>query len=621
MRLRITYIVFLCLLSISVFPQTDPWATDTSMIRVQPKDTCKRQNDVEKLYQSIRSYLFRNRVYKELFYALFRDHKFTEDVAKITQSTNPFEPYSGKTIRKIEVLQLNVFGPAIEDTISCRNYQRPPKGFSSLHINTSEKVIRKNIIFKSGDTLNPYVLAQNAKLLRELSYIQDALIKIYLNPDNTIDVFVITKDRFPWDVIPIYLNTDKWRFRLRNNNVGGYGGEFNNTYLFDNKLKEKVYLSNLSLKYNNIGGSFINSDLGYEFSDNYSSYYANFQRAFVPYKVNWAGGLTFNQSSQTNKVLQEDNTNIFAKFKQNYSDAWLGKQIPIQSNHKLGLNSPIWLIPSVRYSRIDYFDKPNVKLPEFSLRSYHMFLASIGLSSQKYYRIKYVNEYGKTEDIQQGFMAKATGGYQIIEGRDRAYAGLRLGYRNKDNRDGLYYFLIDAGTFIHLKRYSQATLKLRASYLFPLLDLGREKMRPIFWIDYVLGLNRDEGERIFLENPDATNRVILSDLYGTQKLLAHAESNVFTSIDFYGFKVSTFAAIEFGFIDYSHNLFDTPLVSAFSVGVRVKNDFLIFNTIQFRLTFYSNNLSNYVNSSFDVNEMNRLRFDDFSVGRPYVINY
>jgi hypothetical protein len=556
-----------------------------------------------------------------VFYAFFRDHQFDNRDVKIENSTNPFEPFEGMTIRNIELVQVDVFGSMIEDTIDYSQLKKKRLTINALHVNTAGRVIRKNIIFKTGDKLNPYVLSQNAKLLRDLSFLRDARIQVRIVDDNIVDVYVVTQDHFPWDVIPVYLQPEKWRFRLRNNNVGGLGGEFNNTYLFDTERKNKLEMTNMSLRYNNIGGSFINSDLAYEFGSDYTTYYAKFNRPFIPYKVNWGGGLTYSLNSQNRTVRENDGTRVYAKFRQNYYDLWLGRQMGVPTQKALGHSAPVWLIPSARYSRIDYIDRPDVKLPEFSLRSYHLFLASVGISSQKYLRLRYVNEYGRVEDVQKGFMAKATGGYQIVEGKDRAYAGLKLGYRNKDSKNGLYYFMVEAGSFIHLKRYTQAALHLKASYMFPLLDLGRQKIRPIFWVDYTLGLNREEGERVFLENPDATNRVILSDLYGTQKLLAHAESNVFTSIDFYGFRVSTFTAVEFGFIDNSEHLFQTPLIGAFSLGLRVKNDFLIFNTIQFRFTFYSNNLSDYINTSFDVNEMNRLRFDNFSIGKPFVIGY
>lgn len=597
--------------------QNNNHSEDSTVVQ---KDSLKTYK-TEALYEKIRALFLRNRIYEQAFYSVFKNIQTYENKGVIIESTNPFKAYTGKVIRHINFVQLDVFGSSIEDSMSIQDTKQAKSIYNKFHINTSKKVLRNNLFFAENDTINPDLIARNAKVIRDLPFMQDAIIKVFQINSDSVDVTIVTKDRFPWDIVPIYLRADKWRFRLRNNNIGGIGSEFNNSYIIDNSQKEKVIISQLALNFNNIGGSFINSSLGYEASNESNSYFVQFNRPLIPYKVNWAGGLSIDLNQQIQNFLISDTLLQKTNTKRNYSDVWIARQFQINQHKDFIFDAPLWLIPSVRFSHLKYFERPAGTLTEFQFKNYYLFLGSIGLTSQTYYRLKYVNEFGKTEDIQQGLMAKLTGGYQIMENLERAYIGLSAAYRKKNRQNGLYYFSADFGSYLRNTSYSQGVLKAKASYLFPLIDLGKEKLRYLFWMDYTLGLGRIDGEVIFLKSQDAINRVILSDLYGTQKLIGHFEGNLFTSIQFYGFKVSTFGAVEFGYIGYNEGLFKRPMVSALSVGLRIRNDYLIFKTIQIRVTFYSDNLSKYVRSNFDVNEMNRLEFEDFSVGRPSVTSF
>lgn len=604
----------------SILNQYSVTHTDSLNIK-KDSNQINSQTDAIDIYRNIEGISKRNKIYKEIFKSLFRTVQTNPSKEIIIESSNAFEAFSGYSIASIKIIQLNVFDKSFDETINYSQYTIPPKGFSKIHVNTAKKVIKRNILFQIGDTINPNLMAQNSKMLRDLPYLQNALIQLHPNKNNSIDVIVITKDQIAWDFVPIYLSPEKWRFRVRNNNIAGFGSEFSNNYLIDNKQKNKLVMNDLTLNIKNIGGTFINAQMGYELSKDYNSYNLGLSRPFIPYKTNWAGGIKLNKFKQLEEFGLANDIKSTTYTKHNYSDYWIGRQFEINKNKNFIFNSPLWLIPSLRYSQLNYSDRPYSTFSNYNFNNYFMILSSISASTKKYYKINYVNEFGKTEDIQQGFMVKFIGGYQKKESLERSYWGSSFAFRKKTPLNGIYYLLLDMGTFVHNQSFSQSTIKAKASFLFPLIHLSKQKIRNLFWVDYTIIKNRNDGARIYLENPDNTNRVILSNLYGTQKLLGHMESNLFTSLNLYGFNVSCFAAFEFGYIGFEKSLFNKEMVSALSIGVRIKNDFLIFNTIQFRFTFYSENLRDYVHTNFDVNEMNNLRFDDFSSGKPNVISY
>lgn len=579
------------------------------------------QDNAKTIYKNIEGFSKKNKVYKEIFRSIFVNIPSPPSNEIIVESSNAFKVFSGYSIASVKIIQLNVFDKGFDESIDYRKYKLPPKGFSRIHINTSQKILKRYILFNAGDTINPNLVAQNSKLLRALPYLQNAFIQLHAINDHTVEVLVVTKDQISWDFVPIYLSPEKWRFRVRNSNIAGFGSEFSNNYLIDNKQKNKLVKNDLSLKIKNIAGTFINAQMGYELSNDYNAFNFGLSRSFIPYKTNWAGGFQVNHYKQLEEFGLSNENKSSTYTKHNYSDYWIGRQIEINKKKHFIFKSPLWLIPSVRFSQLKYSDRPYSSFSNYNFNNYFMILSSISASTKTYYKINYVNEFGKAEDIQQGFMVKFTGGYQKKENLERSYWGSSYAFRKKTRLNGLYYLLLDMGTFVHNQSLSQSTLKAKASYLFPLIHFSQQKLRNSFWIDYTIIKNRNDGARIYLENPDNTSRVILSDLYGTQKLIGHIESNLFTSLNLYGFKVSCFAAFEFGYIGFEKSLFKRDMVSALSLGIRIKNDFLIFNTIQFRFTFYSENLKDYIHTNFDVNEMNQLRFDDFSTGKPGVISY
>ena len=115
-----------------------------------------------------------------------------EPVKKI----NPYLQFTNKIIRNIYVLRLG-FERDINDTLKY-NISFGTVVANAFHKKTRERVIRNNLFFKENDLVQPYLLADNERHLREQPFIQDALIKLTMvegSPDF-VDVVVITKDVF-----------------------------------------------------------------------------------------------------------------------------------------------------------------------------------------------------------------------------------------------------------------------------------------------------------------------------------------------------------------------------------------------------------------------------------------
>src|SRR6478735_166700 len=107
------------------------------------------------------------------------------------KTANPFLVYSGKSIRFIEIMSLG-FERNIYDTSRVKNTFSIVVA-NAFHKNTRDKIIVHNLFFREGNKLNPYLLADNERHLRDLAYIQDARILVTGVPGSTdsVDVIVI----------------------------------------------------------------------------------------------------------------------------------------------------------------------------------------------------------------------------------------------------------------------------------------------------------------------------------------------------------------------------------------------------------------------------------------------
>src|SRR6185369_3555854 len=114
----------------------------------------------------------------------------------LVKSEDAYLKYEGKIIRRI-VLKRMGFDKLVVDT--ARNLQSAmARTANRLHTNSREFTIRNNLFIREGNPLNPYRLADNERLLRNLDFMMDARIfvrPIRNNPDS-VDLVVVTRDVF-----------------------------------------------------------------------------------------------------------------------------------------------------------------------------------------------------------------------------------------------------------------------------------------------------------------------------------------------------------------------------------------------------------------------------------------
>lgn len=129
---------------------------------------------------------------------------------------------SGARIGEILVDNMNIFD--LEDPEEDKALFRL---MNRLHVRTRESVIRRQLLFQSGDPFNHQRLEETERILRQTNYLYDAEISILSCEDGVVDVLVRTRD--VWTLQPsISLERSggetRFGFDLQEENFLGRGG-------------------------------------------------------------------------------------------------------------------------------------------------------------------------------------------------------------------------------------------------------------------------------------------------------------------------------------------------------------------------------------------------------------
>lgn len=527
-------------------------------------------------------------------------------------SQSAFSNYSGKVIRNITIRRLEVFGTDINNPLSY-NPKKTESFLNKTHLNTNEFIIRNNLLFSQGDTVSPLVLSDNERLLRELPFIDESRIIVLPSADNMVDILVLTKDVYSIGGSFEPRGLDKGSVSVFEKNLLGLGHEFRLNMAYDPGLTDSPGFG-VEYNINNILKSFVGLNMFFFDGLGEKTYGFSLSRKLVSSYTRYAGGISIKEMFTSVDLESNDEPE---PLKYNLQDYWFLRSFML---HRQSVSR---LIFGIRYTNNNVFDHPFILPDSYSyLQKYRFFLGSVSFSMQKYYKTNLIYGYGRTEDIPYGGLITITGGREINENTNRNYAGIYASTGHSIRPVG--YFCTSAGisTFIAEKNTAQGMLLLRTTWFSNLLYLGSFRMRNFVSADYTRGFDRYVDEYLSFKREDGLAGLKNDSVGGTQRLALSLESVLFSPVNLYGFR---FAFYAFGNIAYlfGTNQFVTQgeAVSGIGLGVRIRNDNLVFPTFQFRLSYFPK-LPQYSRASYLlVSGEQLLRPDNFDPGPPTVLPY
>ena len=599
----------------------------------------EKQQDSTNIYDKIEDYSEKRKSTKFLHRLLFKStDKKPSKKTKPIQKQN-LQPFKGKIVRKILVESHDPFGFSFRDTTEKANSWLEKTG-NNIHIRTKKFTIRNFLLINEKQPLDVLALQESERLLRAQNFIRSTQVIVQNVPGtkDSVDVYIDVLDS--WSLIPkVNLSTTENTFRLRDRNFLGFGHQFENS--ITNRLDDGKNGYNFRYRVPNFKNTFISTTIGYDIDLNgfYEKYFS-VNRPFYSPLTRWAAGIYVDEQFRRERLLDSTLETNEQNFKYLSQDLWAGHSFQIfkgDTEKERTTN----LITSLRLLNLDYKETPSIEYDSIRYFSNETFyLGTIGIASRQFIQDSHIFRDGIVEDVPVGTIYAVTSGVQSKYGKNRFYIGGKVSHGNYF-KWGYLSTNFEYGTFVNEGKTQQTAYSFQANYFTNLIPLGeRWQMRQFVKPQFLIGTNRlnSIGDRLTLDENNRFSGVygnqdqrensagipgFRSDLMGTSKYVLSLQTQFYSPWEVLGFRLNPYVNFTTGLLgNEGTSITKSRLYSAFGVGFIVRNDYLVFSSFQFSLSFYPS-IPGQGNNLFDTNSFSTedFGFQNFELGKPTPVWY
>ncbi|NOS91431.1 MAG: hypothetical protein HOP30_05885 [Cyclobacteriaceae bacterium] len=539
------------------------------------------------------------------------------------KNSDPFLPYEGKIIRFIYFQQIG-FEKSIYD--STRRINSAISEFANdLHSPTRESTLRKHLFIKENMRVNPYLLADNERYLRDRDFLlDDRIVVTPVSPNSdSVDVTIITRDVFSGGANIAGDLPRAPQVSMYDNNFLGRGQRIELTLLNDpNRSPEFGFAT--SYRKSSIFGSLTDLEVGYTQmksgilygAENEYSYFVRLNRPLVSTYSRLAGGVDISSNRSQNVFMKPDS--VFTYYNYNQIDLWTGYNFGIYPKRAKAFRYFL----AARYFDGSVFDQHReLELPDAS-RSVRVvaYLSEFTLYRQEFYKTRFVLGFGRTEDVPFGLSLSFTGGLASQYGSERAYTGVKLMYSWVNKQGSIFRLDLQSGAFIKKSAFQDGVFNTRMSYYTPAYRLRKYKVRTLVSGSYTTLFQRTLSGYTTIARSDLEG-FITSLAQGNHKFQMKVESTLYTPWSLLGFRLAPFVGADVVTIDCKECVSGSGTAYALSSGIRMRNENLIFGTIEFRVVYFP---TSDWSSSFwrtQYNQNLKIKSSDLIVRPPSLVVY
>jgi hypothetical protein len=564
---------------------------------------------------------------KGLLGRLGRSITANEPPAVTVKLDEPFVQYRNKIIRYIFITRLG-FERNFYDT----NRVKQSIGVviaNAFHRNTRESVITKNLFFKEGDPLVPYLLADNERYLRELSFIQDARLQILPaeHSNDSVDVIVITKDVFSLGADINVSSSKRMSLRLYDENLAGSGNEFSVAGYRDAD-RDPLTAFGAEFINRNIGGSFINWTTGFiNYSPAFNSgrreenaIYSRLEKPLVSPYFGWTGAFELAYRKTQNAYLADSIYKQDFRYGYYNADVWAGYNIGAKRLLLKNTATRLRKFMAMRLFHNEFFVLPNkfLNVNNYQYADITGALGALTIFKQVFYKTRFVYGFGRSEDIPEGYTGSVIGGWTNKQGRDRPYLGLDL-QRNYFKSSGFYSsFTLRAGGYFYEKRMEDVDLLFNVDHFSRLKHLGGHWYHRWFISGSVTKQIRPVlNVPLFLNSTFALPQFSNSTMTADFRSVLRCESAFYSTWKLLGFRFSPFVFGDGAFLVPTNNSLNKgDFFSNVGAGVRTRNESLIFETVELRGYVFPRTIDGMKGWRIEFNTNIRFKYNSNFIKRP-----
>ncbi|MBZ0241666.1 MAG: hypothetical protein K8F24_00495, partial [Bacteroidales bacterium] len=307
-----------------------------------------------------------------------------------------------------------------------------------------------------------------------------------------------------------------------------------------------------------------------------------------------------------------------------YFDAnvWAGYQIELNRERRLS-KRPAYIFPAAAIYNRYHIDRPFINTDSnLFLSNQTGFYASLSLLSQDFISTEKLLAQGLKQTLPVGLGLSFTTGYMFSEFYNMPYLGFRGIYAMRTNRLGYLLPSLKFGAFIKEKGLHQGALIASINHLGRVFEVGQYGFRIFKGIKYTLGINRETYDSLYLNNSSGITGLSTDEFKGYQRVNAELEFILYTPWRWIGFYFTPYFIAEAGLIGRpSRSIFKNRFISAFGAGIRLRNEFLVFSSIQLRFLFYPYTPAGDSPWSVDLSDVIDFDSFDFNPGAPGQVRF
>lgn len=533
-----------------------------------------------------------------------------------------FANHADKTIRNIKFKQLDVFGPSVQDTFRYASNWLEHLG-NTMHISTWKSTLRNYLFFEEGESVDPYLLADNERIFRTIPNIQDARIYVLQIEENPelVDILIVTKDVWPIGVTAEVFDVLYGKAGIWSNNMFGLGHQLSYTGFF-NSERDPRFGYELKYRTPNIGNTLTSFEIFHNDTWNLLISRAILSRNFISPSIRFGGELSYEKFYQISNLITRDT--IYEKVESDVEkyDLWLGYSVPITLLGNRKFRESFFLTGrGIKTSNpIRPASGPN---NNYRFHNRNMYLVSTGLAWQGYFNTILVYGFGDTEDLPFGALLKLTSGLEKGEFQDRYYVGATASWANNIQGVGFLSTSVNFGGYLN-KGIEQGLLNINAMHISNLFGNVRHSFRNFTEVKYYQGINRFDDEFVSIFGAQGIRGLNYLALRGNKKVTLNTELVYFSPQYIWGFRFVYYAFIDGGLIDFNNKrLLTNRAFTSIGAGVRIKNERLVFNTLQisFRLFPWGGFLPDETKTYVELKGRPDRSINDYSNKRPEILEF
>lgn len=561
---------------------------------------------------------FVNRLFQLLIVSSTQDTMLINN--NLIKAEDAYKPYAGKVIRNIKIQVLKPFGPSLSDT-NLPVVTTLSEALNKSHFSTRKSTIKRKLLFKKGEAVDPYELVENTNELAGLPFLQDATIILSDATNDSVDVLVLVKDKFPWLPLIDVRSIRDMTLSLKHVNMFGLGQSLQVGVTMDTESSPLLYVSNINYSYNNIYNQ-INGAVNYSISDYNQKYQILLNRDIIPLSVRLGGGLEITQQEE-NIVIDPKNIDQSRwYFKYRYYELWSSYLLYNKTVKNVQNNNYTFIIPGIAVSKMDYLYRPFVSIDSNSIyANYTQLLGNIAIAKQNYIRTNFLLSFGKAEYLPYGFQATLTTGYTWCEFSELPYLGVGFALTSHFDNFGYVSGNLQMGSHIS-ENLEQGAINLNMAYLSALILNNRYRYRFLTTLNYTTGINRITNDLLYLGEDYGFIGMKDEAFYGQERLFLELYGISYTPWYFLGFRFAAFGFCTAGILgDEDKPILRNKLLTSFGLGLYTQNDFLAFSSLQIRVAYFPNTPNGISHFGISFSSIGLFESSNFLKSKPQVVDY